>query len=509
MSGKVCLVGAGPGDPGLITLRGVACLRRADVVIYDRLVAPELLNYAPDHAERIYVGKTKGNHTLKQEEINQLLVVRARAGQYVVRLKGGDPFVFGRGGEEALALVKADIPFEIVPGVSSSIAVPAYAGIPLTHRGMASSFVVRTGHVAGISGPQAGRSTPAPTIHDSTLVYLMGMENLAAIVAELLAEGCAADTPAALIQWGTTPRQRTVTGRLSTIAELGQDLEPPALLVVGAVVALRQHLNWFERRPLQGRRVVVTRAREQTSELAALLVEEGAQPIEFPTVAIRPLADTASLDRALQQPYDWIVFTSINGVRAVWSRLRALGRDARAFGSARLCAIGPATAAALASRGLYADLVPTTCAAKAIMAGLRPIAGQRILLPRGDMARPTLAEGLRRQGAQVTEVVAYHTVIAKHGNPRGRAIATMLAAGQIDALMFTSPSTVRGFVAALGLEADNPSPFGSWPCVACSGPITAQIAREFGIPVQVVANTCTVDGLVSALISYFTGARQI
>lgn len=248
MSGKVYLVGAGPGDPGLITVRGVACLRRADVVIYDRLVAPELLNHAPDHAERIYVGKTAGSHTLKQEEINQLLIAKARAGQCVVRLKGGDPFVFGRGGEEALALVKAEIPFEVVPGVSSSIAVPAYAGIPLTHRGMASSFIVRTGHVASTTGLQADRSTPDLAARDSTLVYLMGVENLASIVAELLAKGCDADTPAALIQWGTTPRQRTVTGRLGTIAELGRDIGPPALLVIGAVVELRQYLNWFERR---------------------------------------------------------------------------------------------------------------------------------------------------------------------------------------------------------------------------------------------------------------------
>lgn len=507
MRGKVYLVGAGPGDPGLITVRGAACLRRADVVVYDRLVASELLNYAPDHAERIYVGKAAGSHTLRQEEINQLLVARARAGQCVVRLKGGDPFVFGRGGEEALALVEADIPFEVVPGVSSSVAVPAYAGIPVTHRGMASSFVVRTGHGAGAAESQAGCSASDPEAHDSTVVYLMGVENLAAIVAELLAEGRAADTPAALIQWGTTSRQRTVTGELGTIVELGRDVKPPALLVVGAVVELRQRLNWFERRPLQGRRIVITRAREQASELAALLAEEGAEPIEFPTIAIQPLADPAPLDRALLEPHDWIVFTSVNGVNAIWSRVRALERDARAFGGTRLCAIGPTTAAALANCGLYADFVPAEYVAEAIVAGLGPVAGQRILLPRSDRARPSLAEGLRQQGAQVTEVVAYHTVIVQHDDPRGRALAAMLAAGQIDVLTFTSSSTVRGFMAALGLAAGDPPPFGAWPCVACIGPITAQTARECGIPVHVVASTYTVAGLVSALISHFGGSR--
>ncbi|MCS7222044.1 MAG: uroporphyrinogen-III C-methyltransferase [Anaerolineae bacterium] len=498
MKGKVYLVGAGPGDPGLITVRGITCLRRADVVVYDRLVPSELLNYAPDHAERIYAGKAAGSHTLKQEEINQLLIARARAGQCVVRLKGGDPFVFGRGGEEALALVEAGISFEVVPGVSSIVAVPAYAGIPLTHRGIASSLVVRTGHVANVTHSIA---------HASTIIYLMGSKNLADIVAELLAEGRAVDTPAALIQWGTTPRQRTVTGDLGTIVELGRDIEPPVLLVVGPVVRLRQYLNWFEQRPLRGKRIVITRAREQASTLAALLAEEGAELIEFPTVTIRPLADTTALDRALLQPYDWIVFTSAHAVSAVWSRLWALGRDARAFGNARLCAIGPATAAALAKCGLCADLVPTEYMAKAIMTGLGPVAGQRILLPRSDLARPALAEGLRRQGAQVTEVIAYHTVITRRDDPRGCEIVAMLAAGQIDVLMFTSSSTVRGFMAALGLAVGDPPPFGAWPCVACTDPITAQTARELGIPVHITADTYTAAELVSTLISYFQGSR--
>jgi uroporphyrinogen III methyltransferase/synthase len=508
MKGKVYLVGAGPGDPGLITVRGAACLRRADVVVYDRLAAPALLEYAPAHAERIYVGKAAGDHCLPQAEINHLLVERARAGCCVVRLKGGDPFVFGRGGEEALALAEAGIPFEVVPGVSSSIAVPAYAGIPVTHRGMASSFVVRTGHTADATGPQVDRLAFGSAAHDSTVIYLMGVEKLAAIVAELLAEGRAPATPAALIRWGTTPRQRTVTGRLDAIAELGRDMEPPALLVVGEVVRLRQRLDWFESRPLQGRRVVVTRAREQAGELAARLAEAGAEPIEFPTIAIEPVADATPLDRALLEPYDWVIFTSVNGVEAVWTRLRALGRDARSLGDARLGAIGPATAAALAAHGLYADFVPAEYVAEAIVAGLGPVAGQRILLPRSDAARPTLAEGLRERGAHVTDVVVYRTVTAGRDDRRGRAIAAMLAAGQVDALTFTSSSTVRGFATALGLSADGQPEFGVWPCVACIGPITAQTARKHGIPVHVVASTYTVAGLVDALIAYYGGNKQ-
>lgn len=508
MNGKVYLVGAGPGDPGLITVRGVACLRRADTVIYDRLVAPELLSYVPEHAERIYVGKAAGDHTLPQAEINRLLVEKASAGRCVVRLKGGDPFVFGRGGEEALALVEAGIAFEVVPGVSSSVAVPAYAGIPITHRGVAASFTVRTGHNANAADRDSACATQGAPSPADALVYLMGVENLPAIVAELLAEGWPAGTPAALIREGTTPRQQTVAGRLDNIVQRGRDVEPPALLIVGQVVALRERLNWFERRPLAGKRILITRARDQIGELAALLAEEGAEPIEFPTIAIQPLTDATALDATLLTPYDWVVFTSVNGVHAVWVRLRSLGRDARAFGGTRLCAIGPATAAALASLGLHADFVPDEYVAEAIVAGLEPIAGQRILLPRADAARPALAEGLRGRGAQVDDVVAYRTTLADPSDPRGREIGDMLAAGEIDVVAFTSSSTVRGFVAALDLQAAAPAAPVAWPCVACIGPITAQTARELGTPVDVVARPYTLPGLVAALRSYFAGGKE-
>jgi uroporphyrinogen III methyltransferase/synthase len=332
----------------------------------------------------------------------------------------------------------------------------------------------------------------------------MGAENLTAIVAELLTEGWAPETPAAVISWGTTPQQKTITGHLCDITQRSEGLQSPAVLVVGQVVALRKRLNWFERRPLAGKQIVITRAREQAGELAALLAEQGAVPIEFPTIAIRPTNETALLDAALQKTYDWIIFTSVNGVRAAWSQLRERGRDARAFGWAQLCAIGPATAAALAGHGLHADFVPDEFVAEAIVAGLGPVAGQRILLLRADIARPVLADGLRCLGAHVDEVTAYHTVLAGPDDPQAREIAARLAAGQIDAIAFTSSSTVRGFVAALDLGADAGHPMAVWPCVACIGPITARTAREKDLPVDVVARTYTIPGLVTALTAHFS-----
>lgn len=507
MSGKVYLVGAGPGDPGLLTVKGVECLRQADVLIYDRLVPLALLDYAPPQAERIYVGKSSGEHTLPQSEVNDLLIQKARAGKFVVRLKGGDPFVFGRGGEEALALAEAGIPFELVPGISSAVAVPAYAGIPVTHRGLASSFAVITGHrdprspLSTLHSPLSTLHSPLPTA--DTLVYLMGVENLENVIASLLEAGHLPETPAALVRWGTTPGQQTVVGTLGDIVERGRGIEPPAVLVVGQVVTLRERLCWFEQRPLFGKRILVTRAREQASKLASLLADQGAAPIEFPTIRIEPLQDPAPLDRALAARYDWIVFTSVNGVKAVWERLRAAGRDARALSGARLCAIGPATADELAAHGLCADYVPAQYVAEAIVAGIGPVAGQRILLPRADMARPALAQGLRQQGAVVDEVVAYCTVTVGAQSPQAQEIRALLQHGQIDVLTFTSSSTVRGFIEALNLTSGFQSLSSVAPAVACIGPITAQTARDLGLPVDVVAQEYTVDGLVAALVAHY------
>jgi uroporphyrinogen III methyltransferase/synthase len=497
MNGKVILVGAGPGDPGLITIKGVTCLRRADVVVYDRLVAPALLDYAPARAKRIYVGKASSDHTLPQNEINALLVEQARAGKIVVRLKGGDPFVFGRGGEEALALAEAGIAFEIVPGISSAIAAPAYAGIPVTHRGVAASFTVTSGHLRD-DGIQNSKFVIQNSLAD-TQIFLMGIENLQGIVASLLETGRDATTPAALVRWGTTTQQQTIVGNLGNIVECACDLKPPAVLIVGAVVNLRAKLQWFENRPLFGKRILVTRAREQASELARQLAELGAEPLEFPTIQILPLDDYAELDTALTQKYDWMIFTSVNGVKFVWERLTALGRDARAFVNTRLAAIGPATAVELARHGLCADFVPREYVAESIAEQIGDVAGQRILLPRADIAREMLAEGLRARGASVDDVAAYRTVTTDANDPHAQEIRALIERDEIDAIAFTSSSTVRGLCAALHLKSEI---LNLKSTIACIGPITAQTARDLGLRVDIVAKEHTIAELVAALVSF-------
>lgn len=496
MTGKVYLIGAGPGDPGLITVKAVECLRRADVVVYDRLIAPALLDYAHADAEKIYVGKASSDHTLPQNEINALLVQKARDGKIVARLKGGDPFVFGRGGEEALALVQAGIEFEIVPGVSSAIAAPAYAGIPVTHRGVATSFTVATGHLrddqASIANPQA-----------PTLIYLMGVENLNSIVANLIQSGCHSTTPTALVRWGTTPQQETIVGTLGDICERGKNLQPPAVLIVGNVVALREKLRWFENRPLFGKHILVTRAREQASELSQMLRELGAEPIESPIIRIAPLDDYRALDDALTQRYDWIIFTSVNGVDAVWRRVQAIERDARWFAGVRVGAIGPATAKRLTRYGLRADFVPREYVAEGIVAGIGDVNGKRLLLPRADLARENLARDLRARGAIVAEVVAYRTLTIDANDPAIEKIRAMLAADEIDAITFTSSSTVRGFVHAVQAKIEDLK-----SKIICIGPITAQTARELGLRVDVIAQEYTLEGLTKALVSCWKEASH-
>jgi uroporphyrinogen III methyltransferase/synthase len=489
---KVFLIGAGPGDPGLITIKGVECLRRADVIVYDRLVAPALLDHAPASAEKIYVGKASSDHTLPQSEINALLIEKARAGKIVVRLKGGDPFVFGRGGEEALALTDAGIAFEIVPGISSAIAAPAYAGIPVTHRGVAASFTVTSGHLRG-DGIQNSKFVIQNSLAD-TQIFLMGIENLQGIVASLLETGRDAATPAALVRWGTTPQQQTIIGTLENIVARARDVKPPAVLIVGAVVNLREQLQWFENRPLFGKRILVTRARDQASELSRRLVELGAEPIEFPTIRITPLDDYAQLDAALARKYDWVIFTSVNGVRFVWERLTMLGRDARVFANTRLGAIGPATADELARRGLRADFVPREYVAEAIVEQIGDVMGQRILLPRADIVREALAQGLRARGAHVDDVAAYRTIPTDANDPRARDIRAQLERGEIDAITFTSSSTVRGLINCQ-LPIEN-----CQLTIACIGPVTAHTARESGLRVDIVAAEYTIAGLVAALV---------
>jgi len=493
MNGKVYLVGAGPGDPGLITVKGVACLRRADVVVYDRLVAPALLNYPPAPAEKIYVGKASSDHTMPQNEINALLIERAREGKTVVRLKGGDPFVFGRGGEEALALADAGIAFEIVPGISSAIAAPAYAGIPVTHRGLAASFTVSTGHLRDDPDPISNFQPP-------TSIFMMGVGNLERIVASLLESGYAANTPTALVRWGTTSQQETIVGTLENIVEQSRGMEPPAVVIVGDVVNLRHKLQWFEKQPLFGKRILVTRAREQASELSHQLAELGAEPIEFPVIQFLPLENFTSFDAALAQKYGWVIFTSVNGVRFVWERLAALGRDARAFAGARLGAIGPATAEELARHGWRADFVPREYIAEAIVEQIGDVTGQPILLPRADIAREALAQGLRERGAIVHEIAAYRTVTTAAHHPLAQQIRALIEDGAIDTITFTSSSTVHGLVAALDHK---PEITNQNSKIACIGPITAQTARDLGLRVDIVATEYTIAGLIAALVKFF------
>lgn len=497
-AGIVYLVGGGPGDPGLITVHGLDRIRRANVLVYDRLVAETLLAEAHPDCERVYVGKQASRHALRQEEINELLVARCRAGQVVTRLKGGDPFVFGRGGEEAAALAAAGLPFEVVPGVTSAVAAPAYAGIPVTHRALTSSVHIITGHEDPTKVESRLRwEHIAPG--DDTLVFLMGVERLDAIANQLVAHGRPATTPVAVVQWGTWPRQRTVTGSLADIAArvAAAGLEAPAVTVVGEVVRLRESLAWFDRRPLFGKRVLVTRARAQASALSDRLTTLGAIAIELPTIRIVP-GDDGPLDAALTRlaSVDWVIFASVNGVARVFERLDATGRDARVFGPCRLCAIGPATAAALAERGLRADRVPPEAVAESILAAFEAddLTGRRVLLPQGDQARDTLAAGLVARGAIVEAIVAYRTTSETDVDP---ATLRLVRDGAIDAVTLTSSSTARNLVVALGGDLTGLER----AVIAAIGPITAQTAVELGLPVTVTAAEHTIPGLVDALVA--------
>jgi uroporphyrinogen III methyltransferase / synthase len=504
--GKVFLVGAGPGDPGLITVAGLERIRAADVIVYDRLVSARLLEHARPDAELIYVGKAPSagqgpspdGPGYDQESINRVLIEQAREGRTVVRLKGGDPFVFGRGGEEAEALRATGIPFEVVPGVTSAVAVPSYAGIPVTHRGVASSFAVITGHESPEKDETAIDWAHLATATD-TLVLLMGVKNLRDIVARLTDHGRSPQTPVAVIQWGTTPEQRTVAGTLADIVSRVEqaDLRPPAITVVGEVVRLRETIAWFENRPLFGKRVLITRTRRQASNLARLLADEGAIPVELPSIEIERIEDREAVDAAIETlrtgGYAWAAFTSANAVELFFEHLAERGLDARAFSGARIAAIGPVTAGSLLVRGLRADAVPDEYVAEAVVEALRgQIApGDRVLLPRAESARAELVRGLEAMGATVDEIPIYRSAVPSEASPEALA---ELRAGRIDVVTFTSSSTVRNLVAMLG-EAS----VLQHPLIACIGPITAKTARDLGLRVDVQASEYTVEGLVAAL----------
>lgn len=497
-TGTVYLVGAGPGDPGLLTLRGAELLRAAEVVVYDRLAHPALLDLVPEGAERIYVGKAPGNVELNQDEINALLVNRAGAGCQVVRLKGGDPFVFGRGGEEAEVLQAAGLSFEVVPGISSAIAAAAYAGIPVTHRGLATHVTIVTGHEDPAKG-STDVDWEALARAGGTLVILMGVGNLGEITRRLMEGGRDPQTPVAAVRWGTRPNQRTVRSTLERIAKEG--VESPSAIVVGEVAAL--DLSWFEHRPLFGRRIVVTRAREQVSELREQLEVLGAEVIELPSIQIEPL-DFAVPDLT---PYSWLVFTSPNGVQAFFERgIAPAGLDARALAGLRVAGIGPGTQRALAGWGITADLVPPRFVAESMVeafpppgSGIGPVheAGSgvggptRVLIPRAAQARDVLPDGLRAKGYEVEVLPVYRTTqVAPDPIELAR-----LRRGEADVLTFTSSSTVRNFHDAVGAIPD------PQPLVICIGPVTADTARSLGYRVDAVAEEHTINGLVNTLLA--------
>jgi uroporphyrinogen III methyltransferase / synthase len=478
----VYLVGAGPGDPGLLTRRGEALLRGADVVVYDRLAPRALLELARPGAELVDVGKAPGDVVMTQEDISGLLVARGAAGLEVVRLKGGDPFVFGRGGEEAEACIAAGVPFEVVPGITSAIAAAAYAGIPVTHRRVSTSFTVVTGHEDPTKG---GSDTDWDALARAggTLVVLMGAGRVGEIAKALIAGGRDESTPVAAVRYGTRPDQRTIRATLGTVAEAG--IESPSAIVVGDVAAL--DFSWFERRPLFGRTVVVTRAREQASELHARLVALGAAVIKLPAIRIVPIDFTLpDLGR-----FGWVVFTSANGVDAFFERgLAPAHLDARALAPARLAVIGPGTAAALGRHGLRADLVPERFVAESLLDAF-PDGTDRLLLARAETARDVLPEGLARKGYDVEVLAVYRT----EAEPLDPDAVACLRTGEVDAITFTSSSTVDNFCDAVGAPLPDPQP----PVVSI-GPVTSQTARDRGLRVDAEADPHTIDGLVEALV---------
>jgi len=487
---KVYLVGAGPGDPELITLKGRRVLGEADCVLYDHLASEALLRHAPADAERVYVGKKRSAHAYSQEEISAMLVERARRGLTVVRLKGGDPFIFGRGGEEMEALAAAGIPFEVVPGVTTPLGIAAYCGVPLTHRSHTSVVTFVTGHsVDAIDWDRVGAA--------ETLVVFMGLTHLRQIAAEIIARGRAAETPAMAVRWATRPDQQTVTGTLGDLADRVEaaGMKPPATIVIGEVVALRDQFNWYERLPLFGQRIVVTRAQGQAEEFGAKLQVLGAEVVEFPVIAIRPPEDWGPLDAAIERlgSYDWLLFTSVNGVRWFLERLDASVYDLRRL-RARICAIGPATRRAVEALHLKVDVMPEEYVAESLLAafGGEDLAGKRVLLPRAAVARDLIPSEFVRREARIDVVEAYRTVVPAESEPLAKEIFG--GPRKPHWVTFTSSSTVKNFLALAGREALD------GVRVASIGPVTSETARRHGLTVNVEASPFTMDGLIAALL---------
>lgn len=497
--GIVYLVGAGPGDPELATVKAIRLISECDVILYDYLVPPEILEYASPSAQLIYVGKQGGEHTLPQERINSLLVEHAKQGKRVVRLKGGDPFVFGRGGEEAEVLADAGVKFEFVPGVSSAIAAPAYAGIPLTHRRLSSSVIIVTGH-EDPTKPFSAICWEKVASGDSTLVILMGMRNLRENMQKIIDGGISPDTPVAIVRWGTRPNQKTITGTVATIADMVEKakFKAPAVIVVGKVAEFRDKLKWFEDKPLLGKRILVTRAREQASQLSKLLREAGAESLEVPTIELVPQLDHPEVEHAIRNisGFDWLVFTSANGVKFFFEALERYEMDVRAVSKAKIAVIGPATATALKERHIRPDVVPHEFKAEGLVEifGKENLQGKRFLLARAQEAREVLPEELKRRGAEVVIAPIYRSTPSASAKEKLEAIFKSRPPHMVT---FASSSTVRNFMEmAKGISLDGVD-------VACIGPVTAQTAQEFNLKVKVQPKEYTIPALVDAIVNFY------
>lgn len=503
-NGFVYLVGAGPGDPGLITVRGRECISLADVVVYDYLACEQLLEFASPGAELIYAGKIGGRHNHEQWQINDLLVEKALSGKVVTRLKGGDPFIFGRGGEECEALVMAGIPFEIVPGVTAGIGAAAYAGIPLTHRHVTTSVAFVTGH----EHPEKDETEidwERLSLGSGTVVFYMGVKNLPQITASLMEHGRPSETPVALIRWGTRAEQQILTGTLADISELARKaaFKAPAITIVGEVVKLREKLRWFDSRPLFGKGILVTRAADQAGEFSRLLSKQGASVFECPTIKLVEPETWSEFDVEIDRLacFDWTIFTSANAVSFFFARISAKGLDCRAFGSCKVCAVGPKTAALLAAHGIKADMIPADYKAEGVVAefGLMAMQGKKVLFPRADKARDLITTALGKMGAVVADPVAYRNTIPESIPPKA---LQALEEQRIHCVTFTSSSTAENLAAILGenrmlglLEGVT---------VAAIGPVTAKTCRELGLEVHIEPEKYTLENMTDEIVKFFT-----
>jgi uroporphyrinogen III methyltransferase/synthase len=503
-NGIVYLVGAGPGDPALITLKGVECLQRADVVVYDYLANEQFLNHAPETAEYIFAGKIGGRHNQDQDEINRTLVKKARQGKVVVRLKGGDPFVFGRGGEECEAMREAGIPFEVVPGVTAAMGAAAYAGIPLTHRDFTASVAFVTGQ-EGKDKSESSIDWASLSLGGGTVVFYMGVTTLRSNMQRMIEHGRSPETPVALVRWATTPRQQVLIGTVADIADRAEaaGFKPPAVTIVGEVVKLREKLGWFDSRPLCGRKIIVTRAAEQAGEFSSKLAMLGASVLECPTIRLVEPESWQLLDLAIRElsGYDWLILTSGNSVRFFFQRLKTLGMDTRALAGCKVCAVGPKTAEAFASFGIRADLVPTDYKAEGVVDEFSrlDLHGKKILFPRADKAREVIPCELKRMGAHVDSPVAYRNIFPDRLPPEA---LFLLEKRSVDCITFTSSSTVQNLAAMLG--EDMLVDLLKGVTVASIGPVTSKSCRELGLKVDVEPVTHTLDALAAELEAHFS-----